>query len=78
MRIFYELISVFCFRRVNLGRSAVCVFSLKDIKKVFTGRYKVLNRDTLKWSTRVQEQMATPGEASVMSDPMQHILLYTV
>lgn len=52
-------------RQVNLGRSAVCAFSLKDIKKVFTGRYKVLNRDTLKWSTRVQEQMANPGEVSV-------------
>lgn len=51
--------------RVNLGRSAVCAFSLKDIKKVFTGRYKVLNRDTLKWSTRVQEQMANPGECGL-------------
>lgn len=51
--------------RVNLGRSAVCVFSLKDIKNVFTGRYKVLNRDTLKWSTRVQEQMANPGECGL-------------
>ncbi|XP_016321667.1 semaphorin-4A-like [Sinocyclocheilus anshuiensis] len=51
--------------QVNLGRSAVCAFSLKDIKKVFTGRYKVLNRDTLKWSTRVQEQMANPGECGL-------------
>lgn len=51
--------------RVNLGRSAVCTFSLKDIKKVFSGHYKVLNRDTLKWSTRVQEQMANPGECGL-------------
>ncbi|XP_073678356.1 semaphorin-4A isoform X2 [Garra rufa] len=51
--------------QVNLGRSAVCAFSLKDIKKVFTGRYKVLNRDTLKWSTRVQEQLANPGECGL-------------
>ncbi|XP_067281831.1 semaphorin-4A isoform X2 [Pseudorasbora parva] len=51
--------------RVNLGRSAVCAFSLKDIKRVFSGRYKVLNRDTLKWSTRVQEQMANPGECGL-------------
>ncbi|KTG06113.1 hypothetical protein cypCar_00012514, partial [Cyprinus carpio] len=51
--------------QVNLGRSAVCAFSLKDIKKVFTGHYKVLNRDTLKWSTRVQEQMANPGECGL-------------
>ncbi|XP_059365932.1 semaphorin-4A-like isoform X2 [Carassius carassius] len=51
--------------QVNLGRSAVCAFSLKDIKKVFTGRYKVLNRDTLKWSTRIQDQMANPGECGL-------------
>lgn len=51
--------------QVNLGRSAVCAFSLKDIKKVFNGHYKVLNRDTLKWSTRVQEQMANPGECGL-------------
>ncbi|XP_052439617.1 semaphorin-4A [Carassius gibelio] len=51
--------------QVNLGRSAVCAFSLKDIKKVFTGHYKVLNRDTLKWSTRVQEQIASPGECGL-------------
>ncbi|XP_026096693.1 semaphorin-4A-like isoform X2 [Carassius auratus] len=51
--------------QVNLGRSAVCAFSLEDIKKVFTGRYKVLNRDTLKWSTRIQEQLANPGECGL-------------
>ncbi|KAG1947404.1 semaphorin-4A [Pimephales promelas] len=51
--------------QVNLGRSAVCAFSLKDIKNVFAGRYKVLNRDTLKWSTRVLEQMANPGECGL-------------
>ncbi|KAA8586096.1 hypothetical protein FQN60_007665, partial [Etheostoma spectabile] len=41
---------------VNSGRSAVCSFSLTDIKSVFSGNYKVLNRDTLQWSTRVQEK----------------------
>ncbi|XDV34528.1 hypothetical protein PO909_004681, partial [Leuciscus waleckii] len=56
---------IFSSQRVNLGRSAVCAFSLKDIKKVFAGHYKVLNRDTLKWSTRVQEQMANPGECGL-------------
>lgn len=46
---------------VNSGRSAVCSFRLNDIKSVFSGNYKVLNRDTLQWSTRVQEKVANPG-----------------
>ncbi|XP_062385035.1 semaphorin-4A [Sardina pilchardus] len=50
---------------VNSGRSAVCVFSLDDIKAVFAGNYKVLNRDTLKWSTRVQEKVANPGSCGL-------------
>lgn len=51
-------------RSVNSGRSAVCSFRLADIKSVFSGNYKVLNRDTLQWSTRVQEKVANPGEVS--------------
>ncbi|XP_076157307.1 semaphorin-4A [Alosa pseudoharengus] len=50
---------------VNSGRSAVCVFSLDDIKAVFAGNYKVLNRDTLRWSTRVQEKVANPGSCGL-------------
>ncbi|XP_047671951.1 semaphorin-4A isoform X2 [Tachysurus fulvidraco] len=52
---------------VNSGRSAVCVFSLRDIKNVFTGNFKVLNRDTLKWSKRTgpQEKIAKPGECGL-------------
>ncbi|XP_066531311.1 semaphorin-4A-like isoform X2 [Hoplias malabaricus] len=50
---------------VNSGRSAVCVFSLKTIKDVFAGNYKFLNRDTLKWSTKVQEKPANPGECGL-------------
>ncbi|KAK3508512.1 hypothetical protein QTP70_031371, partial [Hemibagrus guttatus] len=50
---------------VNSGRSAVCVFSLRTVKAVFSGNYKVLNRDTLKWSRRTgeHEKIANPGEA---------------
>lgn len=51
-------------RRVNLGHSAVCAFTLRNIKEVFAGNYKVLNRDTLKWDTRVHEKIANPGEVS--------------
>uniref|UniRef100_A0A672GMA3 Sema domain-containing protein n=1 Tax=Salarias fasciatus TaxID=181472 RepID=A0A672GMA3_SALFA len=50
---------------VNSGRSAVCSFSLADIRAVFSGNYKVLNRDSLQWSTRVQEKVANPGECGL-------------
>lgn len=50
---------------VNSGQSAVCSFSLRDIKSVFSGNYKVLNRDTLQWSSRVQEKIANPGECGL-------------
>uniref|UniRef100_A0A3P9HQ36 Sema domain-containing protein n=1 Tax=Oryzias latipes TaxID=8090 RepID=A0A3P9HQ36_ORYLA len=50
---------------VNSGRSAVCSFRLADIKAVFSGNYKVLNRDTLQWSARVQEKVANPGECGL-------------
>uniref|UniRef100_A0A673L5E2 Semaphorin-4A-like n=1 Tax=Sinocyclocheilus rhinocerous TaxID=307959 RepID=A0A673L5E2_9TELE len=49
----------------NILQDIVSLSPPEDIKKVFTGRYKVLNRDTLKWSTRVQEQMANPGECGL-------------
>lgn len=49
---------------MNSGQSAVCAFRLGDIKAVFAGNYKVLNRDTLRWSMRVQEKVANPGEVS--------------
>ncbi|KPP75675.1 hypothetical protein Z043_105060 [Scleropages formosus] len=50
---------------VNSGKSAVCRFQLRDIKAVFAGNYKVLNRDTLRWSTRVQEKFASPGQCGL-------------
>ncbi|XP_069032777.1 semaphorin-4A isoform X2 [Embiotoca jacksoni] len=50
---------------VNSGRSAVCSFRLSDIRSVFAGNYKVLNRDTLQWSARVQEKVANPGECGL-------------
>ncbi|MEQ2312612.1 hypothetical protein AMECASPLE_032911, partial [Ameca splendens] len=50
---------------VNSGRSAVCSFSLTEIKSVFSGNYKVLNRDRLQWSARVQDKVANPGECGL-------------
>lgn len=51
--------------RMNSGQSAVCVFSLGDIRTVFSGSYKVLNRDSLQWSSRLQEKIASPGECGL-------------
>uniref|UniRef100_A0A8C6UUP9 Sema domain-containing protein n=1 Tax=Neogobius melanostomus TaxID=47308 RepID=A0A8C6UUP9_9GOBI len=51
--------------RVNSGISAVCAFSLRDIRTVFSGSYKVLNRDSLQWSSRLQEKIASPGECGL-------------
>lgn len=31
--------------------SAVCAFSLKDIRRVFAGKYKELNKETSRWTT---------------------------
>ncbi|XP_060057566.1 semaphorin-4A [Erinaceus europaeus] len=31
--------------------SAVCAFSLKDIRRVFEGKYKMLNKETSRWTT---------------------------
>ncbi|KAJ8273622.1 hypothetical protein GJAV_G00103700 [Gymnothorax javanicus] len=50
---------------VNSGQSAVCAFRLGDVKNVFSGTYKVLDRDTLKWKTRLQEKLASPGECGL-------------
>ncbi|XP_064201452.1 semaphorin-4A-like [Anguilla rostrata] len=49
----------------NSGKSAVCSFRLGDVKAVFSGNYKVLNRDTLRWSTRLKEKVANPGECGL-------------
>ncbi|XP_077599474.1 semaphorin-4B [Stigmatopora nigra] len=50
---------------VNSGLAAVCSFRFSDIKSAFSGSYKVLNRDTLQWSTRVQERVTNPGECGL-------------
>ncbi|XP_026883616.2 semaphorin-4A isoform X2 [Electrophorus electricus] len=50
---------------VNSGLSAVCMFNLRDVKGVFGGNYKTLNRDTLKWTMRVQEKVTRPGECGL-------------
>ncbi|KAJ8000222.1 hypothetical protein DPEC_G00202600 [Dallia pectoralis] len=50
---------------VNTGKSVVCAFRLGDIKDVFRGHYKVLNRDTGRWSPRPQERPANPGECGL-------------
>ncbi|XP_036128625.1 semaphorin-4A isoform X2 [Molossus molossus] len=47
--------------------SAVCAFSLKDIKRVFEGKYKELNKETSRWTTRgVPDDISPrPGSCSI-------------
>ncbi|EPQ08604.1 Semaphorin-4A [Myotis brandtii] len=46
--------------------SAVCAFSLKDIKRVFEGKYKELNKETSRWTTLgVTDISPRPGSCSV-------------
>ncbi|XP_055013254.1 semaphorin-4B isoform X2 [Boleophthalmus pectinirostris] len=51
--------------RLKSGLSAVCVFSLGSFRSAFSGSYKVLNRDTLQWSSRLHEKIASPGECGL-------------
>ncbi|XP_067831998.1 semaphorin-4B-like isoform X2 [Heptranchias perlo] len=48
--VFYGVFSSQWFRGSS-GSSAVCAFSLRDVRKVFNGQYKILNRETQSWST---------------------------
>ncbi|XP_016076807.1 PREDICTED: semaphorin-4A [Miniopterus natalensis] len=47
--------------------SAVCAFSLKDINRVFEGKYKALNKETSRWTTHeVPDDISPrPGSCSV-------------
>ncbi|XP_039705743.1 semaphorin-4A [Pteropus medius] len=47
--------------------SAVCAFSLKDIKRAFEGKYKELNKETSRWTTHgVPDDISPrPGSCSV-------------
>ncbi|XP_054419380.1 semaphorin-4A [Pteronotus mesoamericanus] len=47
--------------------SAVCAFSLKDIKRVFEGNYKALNKETSRWTSHeVPDDISPrPGSCSV-------------
>ncbi|XP_070252334.1 semaphorin-4A isoform X1 [Myotis yumanensis] len=48
--------------------SAVCAFSLKDITRVFEGKYKELNKETSRWTTLgVTDISPRPGSCSVGS-----------
>ncbi|XP_008515018.2 semaphorin-4A isoform X1 [Equus przewalskii] len=46
--------------------SAVCAFSLENIKRVFEGKYKELNKETSRWTTYgVPDISPRPGSCSV-------------
>ena len=63
-------------RSVNSGQSAVCAYRLGDIKATFSRNYKVLNQGSWRWSTRVDEKIANPGEVrGVPFDGPKHPLV---
>ncbi|XP_053768797.1 semaphorin-4B isoform X2 [Desmodus rotundus] len=47
--------------------SAVCVFSMKDVQRVFSGLYKEVNRETQQWYT-VTYPVPTPRPGSCITD----------
>ncbi|MBN3300343.1 SEM4A protein, partial [Amia calva] len=55
----------------NSASSAVCAFQLRDIKKVFDGEYKQLNRDTQRWRARDGVLLARPGQCGLHNDTDQ-------
>lgn len=48
--------------------SAVCAFSLKDIERVFEGKYKELNKETSRWTALGVPDMS-PRPGSVSTNP---------
>lgn len=47
--------------------SAVCAFSLKDIKSVFEGKYKELDKETSRWTTYEYPDISPrPGSVSII------------
>ena len=47
--------------------SAVCAFSLKDIEKVFEGKYKELDKETSRWTTYEYPDISPrPGSVSII------------
>ena len=60
-------------RRVGGTRSsAVCAFSLKDIKRVFEGKYKELNKETSRWTTYGFPDISPrPGSVSTTPQPTE-------
>lgn len=60
--------------------SAVCAFALKDIKRVFEGKYKELNKETSRWTTYgVPEISPRPGSVSTTPHTQQSsaLLIHT-
>ncbi|KAJ8354676.1 hypothetical protein SKAU_G00222430 [Synaphobranchus kaupii] len=47
------------------GQSAVCRFRLGDIKNVFAGSFKTLNRATMRWDFLHKVKVASPGQCGL-------------
>ncbi|XP_051779767.1 semaphorin-4B-like [Erpetoichthys calabaricus] len=51
----------------SLGKSAVCVFRMNDIKAVFTGGYLKFNKDTQRWNRETRQDLR-PGTCEQKTD----------
>lgn len=51
--------------------SAVCAFSLKDIKRVFEGKFKGLDKETSRWTTHVVPDDISTRPGSVSTTPTE-------
>jgi hypothetical protein len=57
-----------CRHRGTTEGSAVCVFTMKDVQKVFDGLYKKVNRETQQWYTETHPAPTPrPGAVSMGS-----------
>ena len=61
-----------CRHRGTAEGSAVCVFSMKDVQRVFSGLYKEVNRETQQWYT-VTYPVPTPRPGSVRTAPCTRV-----
>uniref|UniRef100_A0A674K5P0 Sema domain-containing protein n=1 Tax=Terrapene triunguis TaxID=2587831 RepID=A0A674K5P0_9SAUR len=57
---------VFTSQMGDAGSTAVCAFNLEDIERVFSGKYKELNKESSRWTTYSDEiPEPRPGSCSV-------------
>lgn len=62
----------FCRHRGTTEGSAICVFTMKDVQRAFSGLYKEVNRETQQWYT-VTYPVPTPRPGAVRTAPCTRV-----